>query len=428
MKAKPIVIRMAIMLALIAPLAKAADWPQYRGPNQDGISTEKLNPVWLPEGPKLVWKVPLSQGYSSFAVSGDKVFTLIRRGEVKGQMQELCVALDAATGKEVWASEIENNVKYLTETGTDSKGRTFGNGPRSTPAVNDGKVYVYSHGAKLCCVDAQTGKEVWRVDVLKDHGGESRIPKWGNSSSPVLDGDLVIVAGGGPGESILGINKNTGQVVWKTGDMPNSQGTPVVATIHGERQVVLCLKNNIAGVSVKDGKILWEGPWKGPICAPQPIVSEDKVYFSAGNWNKSALYQIVKENNGFRANQIWELGSAHTPWFNTPVLLNGHLYGTFGMKTTVKYKCLDFATGKVKWESENDKFGRSGGTTLIGDKLLILSEFGDIVLADPKPDAYKELARFKALDAGSYSTPAFSNGRLYIRSIEEGACYDLGVK
>lgn len=427
MKTQSNLVRVSIILFLIVPLAMAADWPQIRGANQDGISTEKIS-VWPPEGPKLVWRVPLTQGYSSFAVCGDKVFTLIRRGEVKGQLQELCVALDAATGKEIWASEIESGVKYLTETGTDSKGRTFGDGPRSTPAVGDGKVYVYSHGAKVCCLDAQTGKEVWRVDVLKDHGGEGRVPKWGNSSSPVLDRDLVIVAGGGPGESILGINKNTGKVVWKTGDLLNSQGTPVVTSIHGERQVVFCLKNSIAGISVKDGKILWEGPWKGPICAPHPIVCEDKAYFCAGNWGGVGLYRIVKETDGFHAKNIWEKGSQSSPWFNTPIFWGGHLYGTFGMKTAVKFKCIEFATGKDKWASESDKFGRSGGSILIGDKLLVLSEYGDIVLVDPKPDAYKEIARFKAIDGGCYATPAFSNGRLYIRSIEEGACYDLSAK
>ena len=160
-KTQPIVVPIAVMLFLIVPFAQAADWPQYRGPNQDGISTEKLNPAWPPEGPKLLWKVPFA-GYGSFAVSGDKVFGLTRR-DVKGKMRKLCVALDAATGKELWAADITMGKSSAT---ADADGERSGDGPRSTPTVSDGKVYVYSTDAKLCCFVAATGRELWRVDML----------------------------------------------------------------------------------------------------------------------------------------------------------------------------------------------------------------------------------------------------------------------
>jgi len=418
------------MLLLPVAAALGGDWPQYRGPNQDGISTERINPVWPAEGPKALWKVPLPSGYSSLAVVGDKVFTLISR-EVKGEMRELCIALDAATGKEVWAADITRG-DYQPQ--SDQYGEKGGNGACSTPTVNDGKVYVYSIDMKLCCFEAQTGKEIWRVDVLKDHAG--RPPLYGNSQSPVVDGDLVIVSGGGAGQSILGIHKNTGKVVWKDGDRRSDQSTPVLATILGERQAIFCLGFDLVGVSVKDGKTLWRQGIRWHDDNPsEPIVYKDQVRCGGANYAGSGLYQVLKDDDGFYTKKIWDCDHRLSPAYTTPVLLNGHLYGTFGLLRSpeestaswnLPFKCIEFATNKVKWG--NGGLGTSAGTIVVGDKLVILAESGHVVLAEAKPDAYHELARFKAVGGKCYSTPAFSKGRLYVRSTKEAACYDVSDK
>jgi len=420
-KTTSLVIPIVAVMFLTTLITMASDWPQYRGSNQDCISPEKIN-VWPPEGPKLVWKVPMTNGYGSFSVSGDKVFGLISR-EIKGEMREMCVALDAATGKELWVADVTSGAYNQFGDEDAEKG---GFGPRSTPTVNDGKVYVYSVDLKLCCFDAQTGKELWRVDVLKDHAG--RVPHWGSAESPVVDGDLVFVAGGGSGESFLAINKNTGQVVWKTDDALISHATPVLTTMHGERQVVFFLKNDLLGISVKDGKRLWRStvPFHTRNTA-QPLVFDDKVYCGSANYSGGGLYQIIKKDDETYPKRLWFNSYRDTSYVSTPVLRDGYLYGKFGVSDRGGgfIKCIEFATGKVQWEQAG--FG-SGSVILIGDKLVFLSEHGELLLVEPKPDAYTELARFKALEGKCFGTPAFSNGRIYIRSNKESACYDMDAK
>jgi len=413
--------RVTAILFLTVTAAMAADWPQYRGLNQDGISTEKLD-VWPPAGPKLVWKVENFSGWGSFAVSGDKVFTLIDR-ENKGASSETCIALDAATGKELWAAEIAQGAKFFKNTDHASweKG---GYGPGSTPTVNDGKVYVYSIDMNLCCLDAQTGKELWRVDVLKAHAG---IPTWfGNTESPVVEGDEVIVAGGGAGQFVLGFNKNTGKVVWKTEDAINLQSTPLVATIHGERQVIFYLKNDLMGISLKDHKTLWRSPvaWHNGHGAMQPVVFEDKVYIGSATEGTGG-YQVIKEEGGFYSKRLWMNGTIDSGFFGTVVSKDGYLYGQMGVYI-FDYECIEFTTGKVMWKKGVPGYA---SVILVGDKLVFLSEKGGLVLVEQKHGEYKELARFdKAIAGKCYSTPAFSNGRLYIRSNKEGICYDLSGK
>lgn len=430
MKSQLSAVRITVILFLTVTAAFASDWPQYRGQNQDGISKETLNPVLPAGGPKLLWKVPVN-GYGSFAISGDKVFALTSRAN-KGEMRELCVALDAATGKELWAADV-TRAEYKSPF-VDLERQKDSDGPRSTPTVNDGKVYVYSTDAKLCCFDTKTGKELWRVDMLKDHAG--RLPRRGNAESPVVDGELVFVAGGGPGESILAINKNSGQVVWKAEDKLMSYSTPVVTTILGERQVVFSLTDELMGLSVKDGKTLWSTniPFPEDNYA-QPIATEDKVYAACGDAVTSGLYKINNANGKFQAKAVWPTNWGNAPYLCTPVLWKGHLYGTFGLKENAAWKSfknVEFQTGKLVWSEKG--LGCSAGDIIVDDKLVILSEKGDIVIAFTDKTThetrmiYEEAARFKAFDGKCYGTPAFSNGRLYIRSTKEGACYDLSAK
>jgi outer membrane protein assembly factor BamB len=276
----------------------------------------------------------------------------------------------------------------------------------------------------LCCLDAQTGKELWRANVQKDYAGER--PQCGSAESPVVDGDLVIVAGGGPGQSILAFNKNTGKVVWKSEDATNQYSTPKLATILGERQVVFYTKNDLMGISVKDGKRLWRQAvtFHGHNCA-QPIVCEDKVYCGAMT-DGAGVYQVVKEDDGtFHSRRLWINPMEDSTCMSSLVLKDGYLYGQLGIYKG-NYGCLDFASGKVMWKQKG--LG-NGSVILVDDKLVFLSQRGALILVDAKPE-YKELARFTgALKKGvCFSTPAFSNGRLYIRSSQEAACYDLTAR
>ncbi len=402
---------------------QSADWPQYRGPNQDGISTEKVNLNWPASGPKVVWKVPTQNGFSSFAVSGGKVFTQVNR-DLNGASREIVVAMDAATGKELWFVDLAV-AKYVGggESGTsDNKG---GDGPRSTPTVNAGKVYVLTQFLVLLCLDAETGKTLWTKDLIKEHAG--RNIDWKSAASPVVDGDLVFVGGGGPGESLLAFNKNTGEVVWKAHDELITHATPVVATIHGVRQVIFFLQKGLVSVAAQDGKELWRFPFKfSTSTAISPVVAGDIVYCSAGYGVGSGACKITKSGDTFTATELWKIRGDQpvANHWSTPVVKDGYLYGMFSFKKfgTGPLKCVELATGQVKWEKPG--FG-PGNVLLVGDKILALADDGQLVVVEAAPGAYKELARAKVLAGKCWSTPALSNGRIYVRSTKEGACLDV---
>lgn len=414
------------ILALPLAAAQAADWPQYRGPNQDGVSLEKVDLNWPAGGPKVVWKAPTRNGFSSFAVSGGKAFTQVNR-DIDGEPREICVALDAATGKELWFANVGAG-KYDSggESGTpDNNG---GDGPRSTPTVSDGRVYVFTQHLVLYCFDAATGQPVWTKNLVKEHAG--RNIGWKSAASPVVDGDLVFVGGGGAGQSLLALNKKTGDAVWKAHDETITHSTPVVATILGQRQAIFFLKSGLLSVSTTDGKALWRFPFRFSVStAISPVVSGDIVYCSAGYGIGSGACRIAKEGDGFAAKQLWVIPGdkqVANHW-STPVCKDGYLYGMFSFKQfgTGPMKCVELATGKLMWERPG--FG-PGNVLLVNDKILALADDGQLVVVEALPAAYKEIARFKAVTGKCWSTPALSDGRIYIRSTKEGACLDVSGK
>ena len=401
---------------------RAAAWPQYRGPHQDGISTEMANVAWGANGPKVAWKVPTPTGFSSFAITGGKVFTqVVRNG------REICVALDATTGRELWAADVGIG-KYPKGGDAGAKDNSGGDGPRSTPTVDDGRVYVLTPDIKLHCLDTANGRKVWERDVLKEYAG--RNIAWNSAASPVIDGDLTFVAGGGPGQSLLAFNKKTGQLAWKGFDEVMTHATPVVATILGERQVIFFVKSGLLAVSVKDGKELWRFPFEFHVAsAISPVVEGDIVYCSAGYGVGGGACKISKSNNGFQATELYKIPGDKqiaNNW-STPVAKDGYLYGMFSFKKfgTGPLKCVELATGNVVWEQPG--FG-PGNVILVGDKLVALADDGQLVIVEATPAAYKEVARFKAVNGKCWSTPAFSDGRIYVRSTKEGTCLIPGGK
>ena len=414
-------------LAIQLNLLQAADWSQYRGSNQDGIAAEKAALNWPASGPKVLWKVSTPLGFSCFTVADGKAFTQVVR-DIGGAPKEVCLALDAATGKELWAAEMgPGTFDKGGDSGTpENKG---GNGPRSTPAVSDGKVYVFTQDLVLLCFDAKTGKKLWTKDLTQEHAGRN-IKPWRNAASPVIDGNLIFLAGGGPGQSLLGIDKATGKTVWKAHDEIITHASPVAATIHGVRQVIFFVKSGLLSVALKDGSELWRFPFEFKTAtAISPVVGGDIVFCSAGYNIGGAACKITKSGDKFAAAELWKISGDNkvSSLWSTPVFKDGYLYGMITAKKfgTGPLKCVELATGEVKWEQPG--FG-AGNAILVGDKLLALSDDGQVALVEAKPDAYKELGRIKAVGGKCWSTPAFSNGRLYVRSTTEGACLDLAGK
>lgn len=412
---------MGVCLAAGVSAAVGGEWPGYRGATTDGVSTEKI--VWPAGGPKTVWKVETPAGFSSFSVSGGKAFIQLVRN-IEGADREVCVALDAATGKELWCVNVASG-KFDGSGNAGTSENKGGDGPRSTPAVSDGRVYVFTPDLALRCLDAATGKQVWIKELLKEHAG--RNIGWKNAASPVVDGDLVFVAGGGAGESLLGLNKTTGAVVWKGQDEKITHATPVIATIHGVRQVIFFVQSGLVAVSPKDGAVLWKFPFKYAVStASSPVVSGDIVYCSAGYGVGGGACRVSKTGNEFAAAELYKIpgDSKVANHWSTPFAYKGYLYGMFSFK---KYgsgplKCVDIATGEVKWEKPG--FG-AGQAILAGDKMLALADDGQLVVIDPSPEAYKEAARVKAVGGKCWSTPAIADGRIYVRSTTEGVCLDV---
>ena len=393
----------------------AADWPGYRGPNQDGVSTEKLNLNWSAKPPKELWKVPANTGFSSFAASGGKVFTQVVR-DLNGEPREICVALDAATGAELWAADVAVGKGY--------GGGGSGDGPRSTPAVSGGVVLVLTPDLVLHALDEQSGKPLWTHDLMKEYGAKNI--GWNSAASPVVDGDLVFVMGGGEGQSLLAFYKKTGEVAWKVETEKITHSTPVVATVLGERQVVFFCQSGLVALSVKDGRVLWKLPYPYKTSsAASPVVIGDLIYCSAGYDVGGGACKITRAGSGFTATQLWQTpGNKEVPnHWSTPVSKDGYLYGMFSFKNPGKgpLKCVDIATGAVKWEQPG--FGQ-GNVVLADSKVLALADNGDLVVVEPTPASYKELARIKAVAGKCWSTPAVSNGCIFVRSTEEGACLE----
>jgi len=286
---------------------------------------------------------------------------------------------------------------------------------------------VLSARLLLICVDADTGKKIWNRDIMKQNAGVQI--KWKNAASPLIDGDLLFVAGGGPGQAFMALNKNNGKVVWKGQNDLMTHSTPTVADIHGVRQVIFFSQTGLASLEAKSGKLLWRYGFQFKVStAISPVVAGDIVYCSAGYGVGAGAAKISKNGSRFSAKEIYrqrgdKLLANH---WSTPVLHEGHLYGMFQFK---KYgsgpiKCVDVKTGDIKWEQEG--FG-PGNVVLVDGHLLALSDTGELFLIKATPAGYTEVAKAKVLSGKCWSTPVISGGRVYARSTTEAVCVDISA-
>jgi outer membrane protein assembly factor BamB len=414
---------LAVAVASLLPCrAQAADWTQFRGPDHDGSSSEKILMKWPDAGLRQIWKVPLRDGFSAFTVGGGKVFTLVAR-EVDGAEQEVCVALDANSGRELWSVPL-GIAKYEGGGNSGTPDNKGGDGPRSTPAYDHGKVYTYSSRMVLQCLDADTGKQIWACNLIKEHAG--RNIAWENAASPLIESDLIFVAGGGVGQSLLAFDSRNGHVVWQGQNEMMTHSTPIAATILGQRQIIFYTQSGLVSVAPKTGAVLWRYPFRySTSTAISPVVSGDIVYCSAAYGIGSGACRISKSANGFAATRLWfQPASVMNSHWSTPVCADGYLYGLFGQKKygAAPLACVEMATGRVVWSQEG--FG-PGGCTLVNGHVLVLSDAGDLVLVKATPAAYTEVARSHVLAGKCWNYASISNGRIYARSTKEGVSLDV---
>jgi outer membrane protein assembly factor BamB len=401
----------------------AGDWPQYRGVSHDGVSQDRILTSWPASGPTEVWRVACTNGLSSFAVSGGRAYTLIRRDGDAGS-EEVCVAMDARTGATLWSSSL-GAASYDGSVGSDD-------GPRSTPSVSNGRVLVLTSYLGLYCLNATNGATNWSKDLLALYGGS--VISWQNAASPLVDNDLVFVNGNAGSQCLMAFRASDGSLAWRSQNSPMTHSTPVAATICGVPQIVFAAQNGLISVNRTNGTLLWKTAYSfsySTSLATSPVVWSNVVFISGAYSMGSYATRVSLTNSVFSTRTLWNnTGSGYQSHWMTPVCYQGFLYGMFGSSSTSPLKCIDIQTGAQKWSANG--YGR-GGVILAGGQLLALTETGGLVLVKASTNACTELARFTAFPGYDsdvnkcWNGPAVCDGKIYARSTAEAVCLDVSV-
>ncbi len=395
-----------------AVVAQADDWPQWRGPNHDGKSAEMgLLKTWPESGPTLKWKATgLGGGYSAPAVVKGRIYGMGFRGA-----DEVVWAYDAGTGKEAWAVKIA----------AANKDVEYGEGPRATPAVIDGRVYALGISGDLACLDADGGKIVWQTNLKKDLGGEM-MSEWGWSESPLVDGDQVVCTPGGKQGAVAALAKATGKVLWRSVDLKDqaAYASLVPAEIGGKRQYVVLTGDSVAGIEASSGKVLWQAERLGRMAVvPTPVVKGGDVWVSSGYGVGSHLFEISASGGTFSGAQAYASRSLKND-HGGAILVGDHVYATSG-PTLV---CMELKTGKIAWK---ERSVGAGSLTMADGMLYLRGERGPIALFEPNPKEYLEKGRFDQPDrteAKSWTHPVVADGTLYLRDQDLLLAYDVRAK
>jgi outer membrane protein assembly factor BamB len=396
-----------VALASVVVTTSAGDWPQFRGPQRDGISTETgLLKKWPESGPPVVWRTKLGQGFSTLSVVGKRIYTLYGRGK-----DEVAVALDTTTGAEVWNVRIDD--KWIDQ---------YGDGPRATPTVDGDVVYVLSARGRLYALATVDGKKIWKRDLQADYSAAP--PRWGVSTQPLVEGDLLLVdVGGKGGSSIVAFDKKTGKEVWKSQNGKAGYSTPIAIEVGGLRQVVFFTGSTLLALAPEDGALLWKVPWKTSydVNAATPIfIAPDRLFVSSGYDVGAAVYRIEVTESSATVHEIWKNREMKNK-FSSSVLHDGYLYGF----DETNLKCIDAADGKVRWRSR----GLGFGSLIFADgRLIVLGDAGTLVLVEAIPDEYREKGRVELFEGKSWSMPVLSRGKLYVRNEKELVSLDLSAK
>jgi outer membrane protein assembly factor BamB len=398
-----------LLLSGVAGLASAADWPQFLGPQRNATSTETgLADSWPEKGPHLVWEKDVGEGYSGPVVAGGRLILFHRQGD-----REVVECLQADTGKGLW------RFAYPCEYEDDF---SKGNGPRSTPLIAGGRVYTLGVTGLLHCLDLSDGTKRWVRNLVQDY----QVPRsyFGVGTSPFLEGGLLLVNVGGKGAGIVAFHKDTGKEAWKATQDGASYSSPVVATLGGVRTAVFFTRQGVVLLDPKDGTIRYQKRWRSrmdaSVNAAGPVVVSDLVFFSAC-YDTGALLLCVRKD---RVEEVWKSQEALSCHYNTPVYFKGHLYGIDGRQESgARLRCIELKTGKVAWTKEG--FG-CASMILANGKLIALTERGDLVLLEPRPQGYHEKARAAVLSAiPCRAEIALAGGRLYARDRRKLGCWDL---
>jgi outer membrane protein assembly factor BamB len=407
MKFRELFVATAVLLCVTsAALAQTtANWPQWRGPNRDGISKETgLLKQWPAEGPPLAWKASgAGRGYSSFSIANGKLYTMGVRGD-----REFVVAFDVATGKEVWATAYGSAFR-----------NDRGDGPRGTPTIDGDRVYALGGNGDLSSLDARTGKIVWSKNILREFGGSNIT--WGISESPLVLGNKVLVNAGGRDASIVALDKANGSLIWKSQSDEAGYSSAIPVDINGGTQVVFFTAERAVGLDSKDGHLLWEyaKPANRTSNAATPIVRANRIFISSDYGTGGGVIEIKPDNKAQEIYFTKDMKNHHS----SSVLIGDHLYGFSSSILTA----MKFDTGEIAWRHR----GVGKGSLVYADgHLYLLSENGVVGLVEATPTEYKEKGRFRIPQDSlpTWAHPVVAGGMLYLRDQDTIYAYDVREK
>ncbi|HKY43555.1 MAG TPA: PQQ-binding-like beta-propeller repeat protein [Pyrinomonadaceae bacterium] len=382
-----------------APVSAQAEWPGFRGPRRDGIVRGvKIKTDWSASPPAKIWRRAIGPGWSSFAVSGDLLYTQEQRGE-----EEVVACYKATTGQPVWSHR--DKARFFESVG--------GAGPRGTPTLHNGRVYAFGATGILNALDAATGKVLWSRNVASET--KTEIPFWGFSSSPLVIGDAVIVAASG---NLVAYDAATGNQKWVGPKGGGSYSSPHLVTIDGVAQVLLVNGSGVVSIAPADGKQMWDHQWAG-VSIVQPALGSNGEVLIAGQENGTRSLAVGRGSGGWTAKERWT-SNGLKPYFNDFVVHKGH---AFGFDNRI-LSCIDLKDGQRKW-----KGGRYGNGQLIllpdQDLLLVLSEEGELALVGATPDQFAEVAKVPGIQGKTWNHPALVGDILLVRNGEEMAAFRL---
>ncbi len=393
-----------LLCSLLPLVLQAQDSPQWRGPNRDGMIPSYAGPQTWPDQLKQKWQVKVGIGYSSPLLIGKNIFTFTRQGE-----QEVVSCLDLDAGKILWREA------YTAPYKVNPIARAHGAGPKSTPALSNGKLFTLGIGGILSAWDVKSGRSLWHRDFSSDFKTTS--PEYGTATSPIVDGKLVIAFVGGNGNgALMAFDAESGKTVWKwDGDGP-AYASPIIVDISGTRQVVTQSQEKIIGVSAVDGKLLWSIPFTTPYVQNiiTPILFKDLLIFSGLEQGVFAM-RVIRNGQAWKTEKVWETKSASF-YMSDPVINGGQLFG-MSHRNKGQFVALDAATGKSLWETK----GRVGDNTAVltgGDKLLMLTSDGELIVANASRAAFQEIKRYTVAKSTTYAHPVIAGKNILVKDTD----------
>ena len=389
--------------------AAAVDWPQFLGPERNGIYRGvPLAESWPASGPRVVWRKSVGQGFSAPVVVQDRILIFHRVGA-----NEVLDALDARTGDDVWRYQYPT--KYRDDFGFDE-------GPRAAPVVVDGAVFTFGAEGQLHAVNLTNGQRLWSEDAMR----RFNVPKgfFGAAGSPLVeDGRVIANVGGGNGAGIVAFDTKSGKVAWTATSDQASYSSGVAATLAGSRRAIFLTRNALVGLDPATGAVAFRRPWQSrsasSVNAATPLVIDDLIFVSAEYGPGASVLRV----EGSRLVEVWASNEVLSNHYATSVHHEGMLYGFHGRQELgPSLRAVELRTGKVRWRE--DGF-RAGSITLAGNRLLIIREGGEMILAPASADAFKPLARAQILRGVVRAYPALADGFVYVRNDNTLVCLDL---